>query len=245
MPIKRKNYNRTTKKYPRYSLKKGLYEAKARRNFEKLIKEVANKDVEKKQFSVLLNNTTENASTMAIADLCDVELGNDNNHRIGNEIVGTHFDVLLSLFNTTNNDLFVRVSLIELEGRGGTAEISTALGLFLDPNGNVTNYTTAVATAANAAVMYQWDTKSSCRVLKEKVYKVAKNNGGSSSSTRTLKWKVPWAKKVRFANPSQQGPGLQNRRVALVTTAWSPNGGSQSTYTYALDGILKFYFKDS
>jgi len=160
-------------------------------------------------------------------------------------VTSRYFDILLSLFNTTNSDLFVRLSLIELAGRGSTANVTKDLGLFRGPNGNVVTYEQAITVAANAAVMYPYDHKGSCIVLKEKTIKIGKNNGGSSTSSRTIKWKVPWSKKIRFVDPDHQGEFQQNKRVTIIATAWSPEGGEQATYTYEIDGIVKFYFKDT
>jgi len=216
----------------------------AKRNLVRLIKETTSKECERKQFSQSYASAEALASNIVPVQLTDIPVGTDNNTRVGNEVEGIYFDVLLSLFNTTNNDLFVRVALLELAGRGSTGNITKDSGIFRGPNGNVVTFEAATTIAANAGVMYEYD-KGSCTLLKEKVYKIGKNNGGSSTSSRTVKWRVPWSKKIRFVDPTHQGEFQQNKRVTLVVTAWSPAGSDQSTYTYDIDGICKFYFKDT
>lgn len=215
------------------------------KRLRKFIRATLAAENEKKQASNIFAEEEATAAGVLTAQLTDVISGSNNNERVGNEVTGSHFDILLNLFNKTNNDLFVRVALIEQEGRGATVDIDPDTTMLLGPNGNVVSYNAATTIAENAAVMWQYDTKGSVNILREKVYKLGKYNSGNESSSRACKWIVPWTKRIRYASPSEQGALLQSKRVTLVLTAWSPAGGDQSTYTYAVDGCMKYYYRDS
>lgn len=243
----RKYYRKSTKaskRNPYYGLK-GRYLDNYKKGLAAFIKETAAKEHEKKQSIAIFTNDTQNAGEIVTKQLTDVTAGTDNLSRIGVEVTGSHFEILLNTFNKTNNDLFVRVSLLELHGRGGTVDIDSGTEIFQNPEGRVVDFVAATTEASHAAVMYPWDNKGSVKVLRERVLKIAKNNGGDAGSSRTIKWKIPWNKTIRYVSPEEQGALKQNRRVTLVVTAWAPNGGLQTDYEFTLDAVLKFYFKDS
>lgn len=240
---KKRNYRKIYKK-KRNATFGSIFRERARRNFVKLVKETLATQNEKKQFAAIFNTAGGNAGSMYTSQLTDIETGNDNNHRIGNEVLGNKFDVLLTMYNKANSDMYVRVALLELDGIGATGNIDRLSDIFESPNGNATSYDNAVGIAANAAVMWPYYQKGAVKVLREKIVKLPKNNGGSSSSSRTIKWLVPWAKKIKYISPTQQGANAQNKRVTLVLTAWSPEGGTQTSYEYENDGLFRFYYQD-
>jgi len=184
------------------------------------------------------------ASKIYTTELSDITQGITQNSRIGTEIVGKNFEVNLNVYNKTNNELFLRFTLIERAGRGATGDITDASGLYQDPAGSVNSYAGAVSVAQSAPIMWKYDTKGSVKVLKDKVISMPKNNGGNEGSTRSIKWNVPYDKKIRFVSDTVQGGSNQSRRVSLITTAWSPVSTTQATYTYQVDGWGKFNFKD-
>lgn len=217
---------------------------RARKNLITTIKNVINSDAEKKIYSESYAAVNSNAASLGGSNLTDVATGTNSYNRIGNEIVGNRFEISLNLFNKTNNDLFIRVSLLEESGRGGTATIGKGTGIYQNPLGQVTSYDGAVLATASGPVMWPYDGQGSVLVLKDKVFKLPKNNGGSNSATRSFKWNIPWEKKIRFINETNQGEYNQNKRVTMLFTAWSPSGGDQATYTYDIDGYSRFYYKD-
>lgn len=243
-----KRYNKRPYYKPYNDLKKRLYlqsmRSKFKKRLTKTIQEVVDRNVEKKIFASVYADTSVNASQMLTSQLTDVPIGTSANQRIGNEIVGDHFEILLNVYNTTNNDLFVRVSLLAEEARGATTDIDVTTGIYRTPNGDVTNLTTAVSSAPNAAIMWPYDTRGTVKVLKDKVLKIPKSNGGNEGSTKTIKWYVPYEKKITFVNQGSQGEFNQSKRVTLLCTAWSPASTTQSTYTYNVNGIMQFFFKD-
>jgi len=217
---------------------------RAKKNLVNTIKDVINQDAEKKIFAESFAAIASNAAAFGGSNLTDVTTGTASYNRIGNEILGSRFEISLNLYNKTNNDLFIRVSLLEEAGRGGTVTLAKTLGMYQNPLGQVTSYDGATTATASAAVMWPFDTQGSIIKLKDKVFKLPKNNGGDSGSTRSFKWNIPWEKKIRFINETEQGAYNQNRRVTLLFTAWSPSGGDQATYTYDVDGYSRFYYKD-
>lgn len=217
---------------------------RAKRNLISTIKDVINHDAEKKIFAESFVGVTGNAGTLGGSNLTDITTGTNSYNRIGNEVMGNRFEISLNLTNGTNNDLFVRVSLLEEAGRGGTATITKDLGIYQNPLGQVTNYDGATLATAAGPVMWPFDSQGSIIPLKDKVFKLPKNGTGIASSTRSFKWNIPWEKKIRFINETDQGAYNQNRRVSLLFTAWSPTGGTQTTYTYQVDGYCRLYYKD-
>jgi len=242
-------YKRTYKRRPNQYRKKrydAVLRTRSRNNFKKLIKTVLNEEAELKCFSALFNGLAANAGTMYTTELTDVTQGITQNQRIGTEIIGKNFELTVNLYNKTNNELFIRLALLEEEARGATSTIDSASGIFLDPAGSVTSYSNSltVTTDGNAPVMWKFDTKGSINVLKERLFILPKNNGGNEGSNKLVKWNVPYDKKIRFASDNVTGALNQSRRVSLVATAWAPVGGTQTTYTYQIDGWGKFNFKD-
>jgi hypothetical protein len=215
----------------------------AKKNLERTIKEVLTKEAEAKCFAANFASLAGNAAEMYVTQLSDIEQGITQNQRIGAEVIGNNFELLLNIYNKTNNELFVRFAVLEEIGRGGTVTISDTTGLFRDPPGNVTSFTNITSVAENGHVMWPFD-KSTVKVLKEKVLLIPKNNGGSDGATRTIKWYIPYKEKIRWVSDTATGPANQNRRIQLVATAWAPVGGTQTTYTYQVDGWGKFNFKD-
>lgn len=248
MPTKRK-YKGTTTKRSKVNYPVGLKGTDQRKGLEKFIRKTIQREKEKKQNFFTFASDPYNAADLVVAQLTDIATGTDNNSRIGNEITGAWFEILLNVYNKTNNDLFVRISLLQFDGLGGSGDLTKSTVCLLKPEGDAVDFQTATDTtlggAYHASVMYPWDTKGAVKILRERVLKIAKNNGGDSGSTRTIKWNIPWERTIRYVNSTDQGPLKQNHRVACVVTAWSPSGGPQATYTYALDGILKFYYKDN
>lgn len=222
----------------------------ARKNFVKNVKDIVKTTVETKVKSTYYNNVGYNASELIAAALTDIPQSLSSNGRIGIEVTGEYIDILANVLNTTANDLFVRFALVELAGRGGTEDISTTTGMFLDPDGLLTSHSLATAATTtfpgvpSAAIMYKYD-PASVTLLKEKVVKVSKANSGNDSSSRTIRWKVPYPKKITYSANAVQGALIESRRVSLVVTAWSPTSTTQSTYTYVLNAQMQFYFKDS
>jgi len=221
---------------------------RAKKNLTKSIKEVLTKVAEAKCQSAVFNGGVLNASQMQTTQLTDISQGITQNQRIGAEIIGNNFQLYYNVYNKTNNELYVRVTLIEEDTRGSTGGIDTTSSIYRDPAGNVTSYTSAISVAQNAPVMWQYD-KSSVKVLKDQILYVPRNSGGNDGSNRKIYWNIPWHNKIRWANdgvPSSTVSGAynQSKRVCLLTTAWAPVGGTQSTYTYDVDGWVKFNFKD-
>lgn len=217
---------------------------RARKNLVNTIKDVINHDAEKKIFAESFAAVVSNASILGGSNLTDIETGTTSYNRIGNEVFGSRFEISLNLTNGTNNDLFVRVSLLEEAGRGGTVTIATDTGIYQNPLGQVTSFDGATLATPAGPVMWHYDTQGSIIALKDKVFKLPKNNGGSDGATKSFKWNVPWEKKIRFINETDQGQYNQSRRVTLTFAAWSPSGGTQSTYTYTVDGYARLYYKD-
>jgi len=238
---------RTTPKY--FKSKRNTWgsiaQERAKKNLTKLIKEVVTNEAELKHNAASISTQSANASDLVFLPLTDVPSGTDNKGRIGVEITGDRFEITYNLYNKTNNDLFIRMALVEGAGRGATEDLSSTSGLYQDPDGNVVSFATAIGVAANASVMWKFDTPSSVKVLKEQVYRLPKFNSGNNGSSRLIKWKIPYKQKIRFVNPTQQGALMQSRRVHLLLTAWCPAGGTQSTYTYDMDANCIFYFKDT
>lgn len=218
---------------------------KAKKNFVNLVRDTLAKQSEKKQIAYTANKQEFDAGDYVVGQLTDVETGADNNHRVGNEILGSRFEGTITLANTTNNDLLVRVALLEQSGIGETGDLTGDSVILQSPLGNAVNLNDASGLMANATVMWPFNQQGAIKVLKQQVVKIPRMNDGAASNTRTLKWYVPWMKRIRYISPTQQGANAQNKRVSLLITAWSPNGGTQSSYTYTVDALMRFFYVDS